>query len=109
MERQRQIQSILRQWKGDPPGLEKGEPTKPYCYETIEQIVSLSNMHDFLKVPKKSYEIEILEFNQLDFPINHMTSISAQYQLIYKFEDKEEFKKLKLRFHAILGKKEEEI
>lgn len=77
MDRQRQIHSILRQRRGDPPGLEKGDPTKPYCYETIEQTVSLGNMHDFLKVPKKSHEIENPDFNQLDFPINHMSFISA--------------------------------
>lgn len=35
--------------------------------------------------------------------------ISSQYQLVNKFEDKEEFKRLKLRFHVVLGKKEEEV
>ena len=35
--------------------------------------------------------------------------ISAQYQLVDKFEDKDEYKRLKLRFHAMLGKKEEEV
>lgn len=34
--------------------------------------------------------------------------ISAQYQLIDKFKDKKEFKKLKMKFHAVLGKKDEE-
>ena len=101
------IQSILRQRQGDPPSLEKVHPTKPYCYETIEQVVSLGNMYDFLKVPKKRYKIS--NFIQLHFPINHMTFISAQYQLIDKFEDREEFKKLKMRFHVVLRKKEEEI
>lgn len=38
-----------------------------------------------------------------------MTFISAQYQLIDIFEDKEEFKMLKMRFHDVLGKKKEEI
>lgn len=47
IERQRQIQSILRQRQGDPLGLEKGDPTKQYCYKTIKKIVSLGEMHDF--------------------------------------------------------------
>lgn len=34
--------------------------------------------------------------------------ISSQYQLADKFEDKEEFR-MKLRFHVVLGKKEEEV
>ena len=29
--------------------------------------------------------------------------------LVDKFEDKEEYKKLKLRFHVVLGKKDEEV
>ena len=66
-------------------------------------------MHDFEKNPKKSYDIENIDFNQLDFLINHMMFIPARYQLIDKFEDKEEYKRLKLRFHAILGNKEEVV
>lgn len=38
-----------------------------------------------------------------------MTFISARYQLIDKFKDKEVFKNPKMRFHAVLAKKEEEI
>ena len=38
-----------------------------------------------------------------------MMFISAQYQLVDKFDDKEVYKKLKLRFHAVLGKKKEEV
>lgn len=38
-----------------------------------------------------------------------MMSISSQYQLIDKFEDKDEYKRLKLRFHVVLGKPEEEV
>lgn len=108
MEKQRQINSILRQRHADPTGLEKGDPTKKYCYETIEQILSLGNMYDFLKAPKKCYEIENSNFNRLDFPIDHMMFVSAHYQLMDKFEDKEEYKKLKMRFNVVLGKKEEE-
>ena len=38
-----------------------------------------------------------------------MMFISAQYQIVDKFEDKEEYKRLKLRFHAVIGKREEDI
>ncbi|CAI9300260.1 unnamed protein product [Lactuca saligna] len=58
IERHRNIQSMLRQREADPPGLRKGDPMKPYCYKTIEQFFSLGIMHDFVKVPKKSNEIE---------------------------------------------------
>lgn len=66
-------------------------------------------MYDFEKAPKKNYVIENIDFNQLDFPINHMMFISASYQLVDKFEDKEEYMKLKLRFHVVIGNKEEEV
>ena len=106
---QRQINSILRLRQSDPPGLNKGDSSKNWCYETIEQVFSSGMMHDFGKFLKKSYEIETSDFNQLAFPINHMMFIFARYQLIDKFEDKEEYKRLKLRFHAILGNKEEVV
>lgn len=98
-----------RQRQSDPPGLNKGDPSKHWCYETIEQVVSSGKMYDFRKIPKRSYEVENTNFNQLDFPINHMMFISAQYQLIDNFEDKDEYKILKLRFHAILRKPEEGV
>lgn len=63
MERQRQIQSILRQRQSDPPILENGDPIKPYYYETIEASVFSGVMHEFEKVPKKSYDIENTDFN----------------------------------------------
>ena len=66
-------------------------------------------MYDSEKIPKKSYEIENIDFNQLDFPINHMMFISSQYQLVEKFDDKVRYKKLMLRFHAVVRKKEEEF
>ena len=64
-------------------------------------------MNDFEKILKKSYEIENTDFIQLYFPINHMIFISAQYQLV-ECEDKDDFKRFKLSFHVVLGKKEEE-
>lgn len=45
----------------------------------------------------------------MDFPFNHMTFISDQYQLVDKFEDKEECKNLIMSFHVVFRKKEEEI
>lgn len=99
----------MRQRQGDPTGLEKRDPTNHFCYEIIDHIVSLGNIQDFEKALKKSYEIETSDFNQLDFPINHMMFISSQYQLVDKFDDKEEYKRLKLRFHVVLGMKEEEV
>ena len=62
-----------------------------------------------LTFPKKSFDIEKSDFNELGVPINEMMYISSQYQIVDKFEDKEEFERLKLRFNAVLGKTEEEI
>ncbi|CAI9290309.1 unnamed protein product [Lactuca saligna] len=76
--------------KGDPPGLDKGDPTKHHSYETIEASVYNGVMHEFAKVPKKSFDIKNTDFNQLDFLINKMMFISAQYQIVDNFEDKEE-------------------
>lgn len=70
MEKQRQIQSILRQRENDPPGIEKGDPVEHYCYEYIKVVVVTEEMHDFENVPKKSFATENTNFNQLDFPIN---------------------------------------
>ncbi|CAI9290318.1 unnamed protein product [Lactuca saligna] len=47
MERQRKIQSILRQRQSDLPGMEKGDPTKHYNYETIEAMVLHAEMRYF--------------------------------------------------------------
>lgn len=77
IEKQRQINSISRQRQGDPPGLDKGDLTNQYYYETIEKIVSLRNMYDFEKVPKKSFDIINTNFNQQDIPINQMIFISS--------------------------------
>lgn len=99
----------MRQGQSDPPGLNKDDHSKYWCYETNEQVVSSRKMHDFRKFPKNSYEIENSDFNQLDFPINHMMFISARYRLVARFEDKDEYKRLKMRFNVVLGKKEEEF
>lgn len=41
--------------------------------------------------------------------MNHMLFVSSQFKIVEKFEDKEEFKRLKIRFHAVLGKNEVEV
>lgn len=90
--KKRKIQSILRQRQGDPPGLEKGDSSKHNSFETIEANLFSGVMNEFAKVPKKNFDIGNSNFNQLDFPINKMMFISSQYQIVDKFEDKEEFK-----------------
>ena len=77
MQKQRQINNILRQWQNDPPSLDKGDPTKPFCYKTIEDIVFNGIMHDFEKVAKKIFDTKNTDFNQLDIPINEMMFIST--------------------------------
>ena len=63
IERQRQIHRIICERQNDPLGLEKGDPTNPFCYEIIEDIVFNRIMHDFEKVPKKSFDTENIDFN----------------------------------------------
>ncbi|CAI9263336.1 unnamed protein product [Lactuca saligna] len=67
IEKQRKIQSILRQRANNPPGIDKGDTSKHFSYEYIEAQVLTGEMHDFEKIPKKSYPIE-----NSDFPINKM-------------------------------------
>lgn len=57
IEKQRKIQSILRQRENDPTSIDKGDPSKYYIYETIEASVFSGVMHEFAKVPKKSFGI----------------------------------------------------
>ena len=42
--------------------------------------------------------------NQLDFPINEMMFITAQYKNIKKLPNEVDFSYVKLRFHAFVGK-----
>lgn len=60
-------------------------------------------------MPKKSYDTENIDFDHLDFPINHMLFTYSQFKITDNFNDKEEFKRLKIIFHAILGKNEVEV
>lgn len=108
IEKQRQIQSILDQRENDPPGMEKGDRTKHYCPKYIEATTVTEEMDDFEKVLKKTFATENTDYNQLNFLINKMMFLSSQYQIAKKF-DEEEFKRMKYRFHAVPGKKEEEI
>lgn len=49
------------------------------------------------------------DFNQLDFPIGHMLFTSPQFTVLDNFKDKNEYRKLKIRFHAILLKNKDEV
>lgn len=82
MKRQRQIQSILRLRQNDPLHLNKGDPNKLHNYEKIEARVAYNEMHELKKKPRKSYAIENSYMNQLDFPINGMMFITAQYKIV---------------------------
>ena len=108
MEHQRQINNILQQRENDPPGLNKGEPSKHWCYEIIE-IAVLGKNDEFLKRLKKIFDIENFDFNRLDFPINHMLFTSPQFKLADNFKDKNKYKRLKIRFHVILEKIKDEV
>lgn len=50
---------------------------------------------------KKSYNTENFDFNQLDLPIN--------FKIADNFNDTDDFKNWKIRFHSVLGKNEEEV
>ncbi|CAI9302926.1 unnamed protein product [Lactuca saligna] len=82
MERMRQVQSIMRQRASDPPSMNKGDPVKLYSYETIESKVVCREMYEFEKKPKRSYDIANSDHCQLDFPINEMLFINAQYKTV---------------------------
>ena len=66
-------------------------------------------MYEFQKTPRKSYAIENSDMNQLDFPINDMMFITAQYKIIDQFKNQDDFTHMKLSFHAVLGKDQEEV
>lgn len=104
MEKQRVIQSIMRLRASDPPGMNKGGPSKHYNYETIEVKVASNHMYAFLKKPKQSYIVANSDMNQLDFPVNEMMFIVAQYRIAEKFNSDDEYTYIKLRFHVVLGK-----
>lgn len=86
LERQRQINNIIFDRENDPPGLNKGDPNKRWSYEMIV-IVVLGKNDEFLKRPKKIFETENSNFNQLDFPII-MLFTSPQFKVADKFKGK---------------------
>lgn len=88
MEKQRHIQSILRQHASDPLGLNKGDPTKLYQYEYIEALTIIGEMHDFAKVPRRSYGTVNSTMNQLDFPVNRMMFFGEQFDIANKYKNK---------------------
>lgn len=60
-------------------------------------------------VKHQKYAIEDTYFNQLDFIVNHSMFTFAQFKLAENYNDPKEFKKLKIPFHAVLGKTEEDV
>lgn len=48
-------------------------------------------------------------FNRLDFLFNPSMFTFAQFKLAGNYQDIEEYQSIKIRFHFVLGKKEEEI
>ena len=103
----RQLNNIMRQRKDDPINLNKGDPNKVWNYELIKSL-TFSEDEDCMVKPRKSYATDNTQFNQLDFPVNYSLFVFYQYKLAENYQDKEEFKKMKIRFHAVLGNSEEE-
>lgn len=103
LERQIQICNILNQRVNYPPSLNKDDSNKTWCYETINIFV-FDKVDEFMKRPKKSYDIGNSNFNQLHFPINHQILTFNQFKLAESFKDKDEFKRLKIRFHEVIEK-----
>ncbi|KAL7591219.1 hypothetical protein Lser_V15G33877 [Lactuca serriola] len=109
LERMRQVQSIMRQRASDPPSMNKGDPAKLYSYETIESKVVGREMYEFEKKPKQSYDIANSDHCQLDFPINEMLFITAQYKISEKFDNPDDYTHMKIRFQAVLAKNPDEV
>ncbi|KAL7592159.1 hypothetical protein Lser_V15G33908 [Lactuca serriola] len=109
LERMRLVQSIMTQRASDPPGMNKGDTSKHYNYETIEAKVAFNHMYSFEKKPKQSYFVTNTNASQLDFPINEMMFIMPQSKAESKFKEKDEGTHMKIRFHAVLVKPAEEV
>ncbi|KAL7607148.1 hypothetical protein Lser_V15G19426 [Lactuca serriola] len=109
LERMRQVQSIMRQRASDPPTMNKGDHAKLYSYETIESKVVGREMYEFEKKPKRSCDIANSDNCQLDFPINEMLFITAQYKISEKFDNHDDYIHMKIRFHVVLGKNPDEV
>ncbi|CAI9270136.1 unnamed protein product [Lactuca saligna] len=109
MDKQRQIQNILRLRENDPAGMEKRDPKKLSSYKNIKARVAFNHLYAFEKKPKKSYSITNTDMNQVDFPINKMMFIMAQYKIIENLDNEDAYIHMKLRFDVVVGKEPEEI
>ncbi|CAI9282257.1 unnamed protein product [Lactuca saligna] len=108
LERMRQLNRIMRQRKDYPPGLNKGDPKKVWNCKLIESS-TFSENEDFMVKPRQSYVIENIEFSQLYFPVSYSLIMFSQFKLVENYQYREKLKNLKIRFHAVLGKIEEEL
>ena len=66
-------------------------------------------MYEFEKKPRRSYDVANSDRCQLDFPINEMMFITASYKISEKFENADEYTYMKIRFHVVLAKDQEEV
>ncbi|KAL7617007.1 hypothetical protein Lser_V15G03290 [Lactuca serriola] len=109
MEKLRQVQSIMRQRANDPPTMNKGDPAKLYSYETIESKVMGSHLYEFEKKPRRSYDVANSDRCQLVFPINEMMFVTTRYKISEKFKNADEYISMKIRFHVVLAKDQDEV
>ncbi|CAI9262583.1 unnamed protein product [Lactuca saligna] len=109
LEKRRKHQSIMAIRAQDPSKHDKGDPSKQYNYESIEDKVMFDHIYSFEKIPKKSYVVTNYDSSQLDFPMNDMMFIMSQFKAGVKCKDADEGKKLKIHFHAVLGIALEEV
>ncbi|KAL7610158.1 hypothetical protein Lser_V15G11463 [Lactuca serriola] len=109
VERMRHVESIMRQRALEGLNVDKGDPSKVFNYETIESRVMFDHMYSFEKIPKKSYVVTNTDYGQLDFPINEMMFVMPQFKAESKNMDVKEGNKMKIRFHAVLAKAQEEV
>ena len=96
------VQSVMALHAQDPPGLEKGDPTKQYNYETIEAKVTFDYMYSFEKVPNKSCVVTNIDASQLNFPVNEFIMPQFKAEIICK--DMNEGKLMKIRFSCCVSK-----
>ena len=103
------MESIMRQRALEGSNVDKGDPLKLFNYETLDSRVMFDHMYSFQKIPKKSFVVTNTDYGQLDFPINEMMFVMPQFKAETKSMDVEEGKKMKIRFHAVLAKAQEEV
>ncbi|CAI9282432.1 unnamed protein product [Lactuca saligna] len=69
-----------------------------------EVAAEVERMRQFEKIPKESYVVINTDFWQHDFPINEMMFVMPRFKAETKSLETEEGKKMKIQFHAVLGK-----